>query len=363
MIVVLALGVFPPTLALAQADVPERGPASPGDFEDFLDGLMAAEMARLDIPGAAVVMVRDGQVFSSRGYGFADRELEIPVNPSATLFGIGSVTKPLTAVAALQQVERGTLELEADINTYLDLSVKNFDGTAVTLGSLLTHTSGFEERRIGSSSLDAGSIEPLGAFLSEDVAARFAATGEVHSYSNRNYAFVGHLVERASGQDFVTYMQDDVFGPLGMDGTSFHHSLPSELTSRLAVGYGGNEGWLIPSDRVYDREYPASDVVATPADMATFMIALLEEGQANGTRIMSAETAESYLAASYRPHPEMPGGRLGDSRRCGSTASRPWDTAATVSTASLHRWCCCQSTTPGSSWSTTSRPTSSEPAS
>lgn len=310
-IAMLALGTYPPALAVAQADVAERGPASSGDFDDFLDGLMAAEMARLDIPGAAVVMVRDGQVFSSQGYGLADREFELPVDPSATLFGIGSVTKPLTAVAALQQVERGTLELDADINTYLDFGVKDWGGTAVTLRSLLTHTSGFEERRIGSSTLDAGSIDPLGEFLSENVAARFAATGEVHSYSNRNYAFAGHLVERASGQDFVTYMQDNVFGPLGMDSTSFHHSLPSELTSRLAVGYGGSEGSRSPSDRVYDREYPASEVVTTPADIATFMIALLEQGQANGTRVMSAETADSYLATSYRPDPEMPGRTTG----------------------------------------------------
>ena len=306
LLVVCALS---PTAALAQ-DL-RNGPADPAEFEEFLDGFMAAEMARLDIPGAAVVVVRDGTVFSSTGYGFADRASEIAVDPSATVFGIGSVSKPLTSVAALQQVERGNLDLDADINTYLDFTVDDRDGTAVTLASLLTHTSGFEERRIGFSTTEPDSVEPLGDFLRDNVPARFAATGEVHSYSNHGYAFVGHLVERASGEDFVTYMQDNVFGPLNMESTAFHHQIPADLESRVAVGYVGAEGSRKPGDLVYEREYPAGDVVSTAADIGTFMIALLEEGQANGARIISAETATTYLAPNYRPDPTMPGRTTG----------------------------------------------------
>jgi len=302
---------LPANPATAEGDPSERGPVDSVEFEVFLDGFMASEMDRLDIPGAAVVMVSDGDVVSSTGYGFADRDNETLVDPASTLFGIGSVTKPLTAVAALQQVERGNLELDADINEVLDITVPDFDGTAVTLESLLTHTSGFEERRIGFWTRDPDDVGPLGDFLAGRVPSRFAARGEVHSYSNHNYGFAGHLVERASGQDFVSYMDDNVFGPLGMDSTAFHHALPNDLISRVAVGYSGAEASRRPADQVYDHEYPAGDVVSTPDDMARFMIAVLEGGRVDGGEVMSEETVDTYLAAAYRPQPDMPGRTTG----------------------------------------------------
>ena len=287
----------------AQSGNSARGPASAAEFGAFLDRLMSAELERLDVPGAAVVVVRDGEVFFLKGYGLADREETVAVDPATTLFRIGSVSKPLTALAALQQVERGNLELDADINTYLDFRVPRKDGTAVTLASLLTHTSGFEERRIGMAARGARDVRPLGEFLRENVPARFAATGEVHSYSNLNYAFVGHLVEQASGRDFAAYMRDDVFGPLGMESSSFAQPLPAGLESRLAVGYVGSAGSRKPGERSFDRDYPASGAVSTAADMAQFMLALLEPDG----RAVSPETAAVYLAPAYRPDPTVPG--------------------------------------------------------
>jgi CubicO group peptidase (beta-lactamase class C family) len=300
-----------PAGASAQSNGSERGPASAVEFERFLDGFMAAEMERLDIPGAAIAVVGDGEVFFLKGYGLADREQKVAVDPAATLFRIGSVSKPLTALAALQQVERGNLELDTDMNSYLDFHVPEKDGTAVTLGSLLTHTSGFEERRIGMAARDADDVEPLGEFLRRNVPARFAATRVVHSYSNLNYAFVGHLVEQASGRDFAAYMDDNVFAPLDMQSSSFAQPLPGELESRLAVGYVGGSGSRKPGERAYNRDYPASGAVSTAADMAQFMIAVLEDGQANGNRVVSAETAAAYLAPAYRPDPSMPGRTTG----------------------------------------------------
>jgi CubicO group peptidase (beta-lactamase class C family) len=310
--VVLLVGLgLHPTQGRAQSEGSPRGLGSAAEFEGFLDGLMSAEMERLDVPGAAVVVVRDGEVFFLKGYGLADREHEIPVDPSTTLFRIGSVSKPLTALAALQQVERGNLALGADVNTYLDVAVPQKDGTAVTVASLLTHTSGFEERRIGMAARVADDVEPLGEFLRKNVPARFAATGAVHSYSNLNYAFVGHLVEQASGRDFVRYMDENVFGPLGMESSSFAQPLPAELESRLAVGYIGNSGSRRPDERAYDRDYPASGAVSTAADMGRFMIGLLEHGQVNGSRVVSPETASAYLAPAYRPDPTVPGRTTG----------------------------------------------------
>lgn len=115
-------------VAVAQTEPSRRGPDDADELEDFLDDFMASEMDRLDIPGVAVVVVRDGEVLSSIGYGFADRENQVRVDPATTVFGIGSVTKPLTAVAALQQVERGAVALDTDVNDVLDVSVPDFEG-------------------------------------------------------------------------------------------------------------------------------------------------------------------------------------------------------------------------------------------
>jgi CubicO group peptidase (beta-lactamase class C family) len=307
---VAAVGVNA-NVATAQATPSERGPENSDELETFLDEFMASEMERLDIPGAAVVVVRDGETLLSSGYGFADRDDQVRVDPATTLFDIGSVAKPLTAVAAVQQVEQGSVALETDINEVLDISVPDYRGTEVTLGSLLTHTSGFEERLIGYWTEDADDVGPLGEFEADHVPSRFAATGEVHSYSNHNYGFAGLVVEQVSGQDFVAYMGDNVFGPIGMDSTGYRHAIQSDLASRVAVGYGGSEGSRSPTEPVYDHEYPAGEVVTTPEDMAQFMLALLEDGQVDGGRIMSPDTTALYLAPAYRPEPDMPGRTTG----------------------------------------------------
>lgn len=307
---VAAVGVNT-NVATALAEPSERGPEDSDEFESFLDEFMASEMVRLDIPGAAVVVVRDGETLLSTGYGFADRENQVGVDPATTLFDIGSVAKPLTAVAVLQQVEQGSVALDTDISDVLDISVPDYRGTEVTLGSLLTHTSGFEERLIGYWTQDADDVGPLREFEADHIPSRFAAAGEVHSYSNHNYGFAGLVVEQVSGQDFVAYMDDNVFDPIGMDSTAFRHTIPSDLASRVAVGYGGGEGSRSPTEPVYDHEYPAGEIVTTPEDMARFMLALLDGGQVDDGRIMSPDTTDVYLAPAYRPQPDMPGRTTG----------------------------------------------------
>jgi CubicO group peptidase (beta-lactamase class C family) len=109
-------------------------------------------MSRLHIPGAVILIVRDGAIFFIKGYGFADLENRTPVIPEKTLFNVSSTSKSFTATAVMQQVERGRLDLNTDVNTYL----KSFQLPAtfpepVTLAHLLTHTAGFDERGIGTS--------------------------------------------------------------------------------------------------------------------------------------------------------------------------------------------------------------------
>ncbi len=96
-----------------------EGPTDPAELETFLDVFFAEKMEELHIPGAAFVMVKDGEVFFTKGYGYADLENQIPVDPEKTIFRVGSVSKLFTATAAMQLVEQGVLGLDTDINQYL----------------------------------------------------------------------------------------------------------------------------------------------------------------------------------------------------------------------------------------------------
>ena len=118
---------------------------TPTDLEAFLDGFLPYALERARIPGAVVVVVRGDQVVLEKGYGFSDVAKRKPVLPETTLFRPGSVSKLFTWTAVMQQVEAGKLDLDKDVNTYLDFKIPPFEGKPITLRNIMTHTAGFEE--------------------------------------------------------------------------------------------------------------------------------------------------------------------------------------------------------------------------
>src|SRR5699024_10909955 len=98
-----------------------------------------------NIPNAAVSVVHDGEVIFEKGYGYADIASETPVDPETSLFRIGSISKLMTWTAIMQLVEQGKLDLDTDINEYLDFEIPAYADTPITLRHLLTHTPGFED--------------------------------------------------------------------------------------------------------------------------------------------------------------------------------------------------------------------------
>src|SRR6266704_2337418 len=129
----------PPTQSSA---VPELTKA---DFETFLDALIPSQLRNRNIAGAVVSVVKDGQVLFQKGYGYADFEAKKPVLPDQTLFRPGSISKLFTATAVMQLVEQGKLDLDRDVNEYVDFAIPKTYPEPVTLRRLLTHTAGFEE--------------------------------------------------------------------------------------------------------------------------------------------------------------------------------------------------------------------------
>lgn len=149
-----------------------QGPADPAELETFLDKLFGKQMEENHIPGAAVSVVKDGKLFFAKGYGYADLENGIPVDPEQTVFRIGSVGKLFTWTAVMQLVEQGKLDLNADINAYLDFRIPATYPQAITLKHLLTHTAGFEDLFFETLTLDAGDLTPVGEWLASHMPAR-----------------------------------------------------------------------------------------------------------------------------------------------------------------------------------------------
>ena len=290
-----------------------RGPTDGWEVEAFLDGFFARQLEGHKIPGAAVSVVRDGKVLFAKGYGRADVSKEKPVVADETLFRIASTSKLFTATAAMQLVEEGRLDLDEDVNAYLDdVEIPNaYPGRPVTLRHLLTHTAGFEQVFTGSGARDALDVEPLGEYLSENVPERVRPPGEATSYSNYGMSLAGLLVEEVSGVPFAQYVEENVIKPLGMDSTTFDQPPASGLRERVATGYEVEGGEPVAGPFEYIDEAPAGSVSTTATDMAAFMIAHLQNGRYGDDRILEEATAKEIHTKQFTGDPRLDGMGLG----------------------------------------------------
>ncbi|HVO46719.1 MAG TPA: serine hydrolase domain-containing protein [Steroidobacteraceae bacterium] len=279
------------------------------DVNAWLDGFMPYALATGDIAGAVVMVVKDGQVVTGRGFGYADVDAQKPVTPDGTLFRPGSVSKLLTWTAVMQQVEAGKLNLDADVNTYLDFQIPPRDGQPVTLRNLMTHTPGFEETAKHLFVQDASQIPTLGDTLKRWVPERMYPPGKVPAYSNYGAALAGYIVERVSGEPFDKYIEHHILQPLGMEHSTFTQPLPKDLEAGMSKGYPRASEPAKPYELVGPA--PAGSLAATGADMARFMIAHLQDGQLGSARILSAQTARLMHTQANMPTPPFPGMALG----------------------------------------------------
>lgn len=270
------------------AGVPEL---TRGDVEAWLDGYLPYALDNGDIAGAVVVVVKDGQVLLQKGYGYSDIEKRTPVDPAGTLFRPGSVSKLFTWTAVMQLVEQGKLDLDADVNQYLDFKIPSPDNKPMTLRQVMTHTTGLEEQIRGLITSRKEEIVPLGEALKRWVPERIHAPGATPAYSNYATALAGYIVQRVSGEPFDAYIQRHIFQPLGMAHSSFSQPLQPALLAKMSKGY------TKASDaKAKDYEFislaPAGSLASTGADMGRFMLAHLQDGAYGDARILNAATAQ-----------------------------------------------------------------------
>ena len=246
----LALMLTLGLLATAQA---RQTYASPTGREDArlasFDRLMISFVEKQQIPGAALAVAKDGRLVYARGFGFSDRQKHEPVQPDS-LFRIASVTKPFTATAIMQLVERGKLKFDDRAFAVLGMS-RDATGDPrlkeITINELLHHTAGWDRDT---------SFDPM--FRSVKIARTFNAPppanqeqivrymltqpldfnpGQREAYSNFGYCVLGRVIEKVSGKPYEKYVQQEVLAPLGIHDMRLGRSLPADRADREVIYY------------------------------------------------------------------------------------------------------------------------------
>ena len=274
--------------ASADPQAPQLDRMTSADLGGLFDSLIPAQLARNDIAGATVAVVRDGKLVFAKGYGYANAARRTPVSATETLFRIGSVSKLMTWTAVMQLVEQGKIDLSADVNQYLDFRIPDAFGKPVTMRHLMTHTAGFEDAFQGLWRQHPDKGEHLQLNTAMRVPQRIFAPGTVAAYSNYGAALAGYIVQRVSGEPFDAYVARHITGPLGMSRTTFVQPLPAALAPHMSSGYRLASGSAMPFELMLS---PAGGASATATDMARFMLTHLGGGSLGGVRILKTSTA------------------------------------------------------------------------
>ncbi|MFL5537997.1 MAG: serine hydrolase domain-containing protein [Longimicrobiaceae bacterium] len=294
--------------SMPAAGVARRGADTTG-LAAFVDSVIGAEMRSEHVPGAAFVFVQDGRVVYQRGYGLANVAERRAADPETTIWRIGSISKTFTALAVAQLADRGRVDLRADVNRYLTrVHVPGTYPLPVSVRDLLTHTAGLDEIRPGTQAPTGGQVLPLADFLRPRLA-RVRPPGETISYSTYGITLAGELVEEVSGTSYERYLRENVWGPLEMRRTSV--TVPTELRRDLAMGYERQGDSLQAQEWEWYHTIPASSINSTAADMARYMVALLQRGRLGAARVLSDSAGDEMLRQQVAPHPRVPGVTLG----------------------------------------------------
>jgi len=273
------------------------------EMDGKIDDLITAHLGQ-SIPGAAVVIVKDGKVIFSRGYGYADIERQIPIDPAVTVFEFGSISKTFVWVSVMQLAERGLLDLDADINNYLpeDFSRELAFEKPFTMRNLMNHAAGFEDVVLDFM-FDARTMENHNTFENALLLTRPAQIykpGTASAYSNFGTALAAYIVGYVSGQSYASFERDNIFIPAGMNNTLNQPDWTNnvDFLQSKAVGYMQDaSGGFRSGMQSYFSLYPAGAVNGTVEDLARFIKALTPPQGESGLFFDNAAT----LAGLFTP--------------------------------------------------------------
>jgi CubicO group peptidase (beta-lactamase class C family) len=301
--------VAPPATPPATPTVPQNPssehPLSAADLETFFDGFLPLQLERSDIAGASVLVMKDGNVLLEKGYGYADVKTKKPVDPATTIFRLASISKLFTWVSVMQLVEQGRLDLDADVNRYLDFQIRPKFNKPITLRNLMTHTGGFEEAINNIILTDSRKVVTLRDDLVRNQPMRLFPPGEVPAYSNYGVGLASYIVQRSSGEPFEQYVEEHIFAPLGMTHSSFHQPLEKRLEYTDSLGYRGDTTKPPVGFEIFNP-VGAGGISSSAADMGRFGQALLNGGELDGKQILKPETLSQMWTPQFRASDQLP---------------------------------------------------------
>lgn len=228
-----------------------------------------------DVPGASLLVIRDGRAVVRRGYGLANLEERTPATP-ATNYRLASITKQFTAAAVLELVREGRVGLDDAIRTHLPSLPEAARG--VTIRHLLTHTSGlvdYEDLIAEGTTRQLRDADVLRLLETQNTT--YFAPGSDYRYSNSGYGLLALLVERLSGMSFAAFLRERIFAPLGMQHTVAHEEGVSTITNR-AFGYSEKNGaWVRTDQSLTSAVLGDGGVYSSIDDLAKWDAALYDE--------------------------------------------------------------------------------------
>jgi CubicO group peptidase (beta-lactamase class C family) len=312
----------------AAADLP--------NLEAFVDGVVGGFMAQQQIAGAEVAVVRDGETLLVKGYGIDSVEPHRAVDPNESLFRLGSISKTFTWLSIMQLAERGMLRLDDPINDHLpdelDVPDEGFQ-QPIRIIDLMNHTAGFEDILQGLFVAQDATPLSLQQQLRQRRPHRVREPGKFMVYSNYSTALAGAIVAHVSGMEYESYVEQNILVPLGLAHTTFRESyhstpgLPQPMSAELAAHMSQNiesrsGAWqTIPHEHIVSMA-PAGAAVSTAADMARYMLALLDP-----QRLEAAACSRRDVCADARAVVPERTGHAGSSSRFLQYAARHDDAA------------------------------------
>ncbi|NGZ86173.1 serine hydrolase domain-containing protein [Duganella aceris] len=263
-------------------------PLEAADLTAWLDGRVPYALKTGDIAGLTLVVVKDGKVLLQKGYGYADVAAKVKMDPEQSLVRPGSTSKPFTWTAVMQLVEKGKIDLDRNVNDYLDFKIEEKFGKPITMRHLMNHRAGFEEGLKDLLSYDPARSPTTERYLKDHPRPMLFEPGKVPGYSNYGVALAGYIVQRVSGEPFEAYVDRHIFQPLGMRHSTFAQPVPKNLPGLMSKGYDTASG--PPSEFEMVITAPAGSLTTTAADMSRFMLAHLQQGSLDGAQILTPAT-------------------------------------------------------------------------
>ncbi|MEC0090989.1 serine hydrolase [Paenibacillus macquariensis] len=293
------------TVSQPTTKVSSSGVLEPKEIEAFADPIFAEKMKKYNVNGSNFVVVKDGKVLVNKGYGYADKEKKTLVDKD-TVFQIASVSKTFTALAALQLVEQGKIDLNHDINEYLGgMIVPNKTNKPLTMYDMLTYTTGFDypDKALYVDPEYVNQDIPMKEFMTEHMPTVVRTPGEAYTYDNFAFLLAGFAIQTVSSMPFQQYMEKNVFKPLGMNSTSVRFT--PELLSRMATNYDP-DGKPHKAFGNAPTDGGQGSILSTGEDMAKYLIMFQQQGTVGGKEIISKKTTEQMQTYSVFADKSIP---------------------------------------------------------